>query len=337
MNTGTRPVPLDEIFPIVSVVMSLSGGEKVFITGATGFIGSNLARRCLERGGEVFINTRKTSDTWRIRDILPEVNVVPADISEYQKLRDALRKIHPDVIFHTAVYGGSADQKITEKIIETNINGTVNLVRSCRDVGVSLIVNTGSSSEYGIKNSAMNESALLEPVTEYGVSKAAATLFCQSFAAAYNLPIVTLRLFSPYGRYEQKSRLVPSVILAALQRINPKISSPGFVRDFVYIDDVLDAYESAISLRNPSGKIFNIGSGQQHSVGEVVDGIIRILGNEVAYETGTPQAWKNEPAVWQADIHKAKSELGWKPEYSLERGLAATVDWFKVHKGLYAV
>jgi nucleoside-diphosphate-sugar epimerase len=317
--------------------MSLSGGEKVFITGATGFIGSNLARRCLERVAEVFINLRKTSDTWRIRDILEEVNAVPADITEYEKLRGALKKIHPDVIFHTAAYGGSADQKNTEKIIETNITGTVNVVRSCRDIGVSLIVNTGSSSEYGIKNTAMDESALLEPVTEYGVSKAAATLFCQSYATAYNLPIITLRLFSPYGRYEQKSRLVSSVILAALQRINPKISSPRFVRDFVYIDDVLDAYESALSLRNPSGEIFNIGSGQQHSVGEVVDGIIRILGNEVKYETGIPRAWKNEPAFWQADIRKAKSELHWEPEYSLERGLAATVDWFRVHKELYGL
>jgi nucleoside-diphosphate-sugar epimerase len=317
--------------------MSLLNGERVFITGATGFIGSNLARRYLDQGAEVFVNVRKTSDTWRINDILAELNSVPVDITEYEKIKGALKKIRPDFIFHTATYGGSADQKITEKIIETNITGTVNLVRGCRDISISLFVNTGSSSEYGIKNSAMNESTLLEPVTEYGVSKAAATLFCKSYATAYNLPIVTLRLFSPFGRYEQKSRLVPSLILAALQKINPQISSRHFVRDFLYIDDVLDAYDSAINLRNPSGKIFNIGSGQQHSVGEVIDGIIRILGNEVTYETGIPQVWKNEPTFWQADIKKAKSELHWKPAYSLESGLAATVDWFKVHKGLYGL
>jgi nucleoside-diphosphate-sugar epimerase len=85
--------------------MNLLNGEKVFITGATGFIGSNLARRCLERGAEVFINLRKTSDTWRIRDILPEINVIPVDIVEYEKLQDVLKKIHPNVIFHTAAYG----------------------------------------------------------------------------------------------------------------------------------------------------------------------------------------------------------------------------------------
>jgi len=143
-------------------------------------------------------------------------------------------------------------------------------------------------------------------------------------------------LFSPYGRYEQKFRLVPSVILSALQKINPSIASRQFVRDFIFIDDVLDAYEGVIDIKNASGKIFNIGSGQQHSVGEVVDMIVGLLGNEVSSEIGIPQAWKNEPAFWQADIQRAKSELDWEPKYSLEKGLSATIDWFKVYRGLYA-
>lgn len=316
--------------------MSSLRGEKVFITGATGFVGSNLARRSLERGAEVFINIRKTSDTWRIEDILNEVDVIPVDITEYEKIKHSLKEIRPDIIFHTATYGGKADQINTEKIIDTNIIGTVNLLRSCKDIDVNLFVNTGSSSEYGIKNSAMMESCLLEPVTEYGVSKAAATLYCQTYAITENLPIVTLRLFSPYGQYEQKSRLIPSLILAALQKINPKITSRHLVRDFIFIEDVLDAYEAVMDLKTAPGKIFNIGSGRQHSVGEVVDMIVGLLGNEVTYEIGIPQAWKNEPTFWQADIQQAKSELDWEPKYLLKEGLAATIDWFKLNKGLYA-
>ena len=315
--------------------MSSLSGEKVFITGATGFIGSNLTRRSLERGAEVFINIKKTSDTWRIMDILNEVNVIPVDITDYDKLKDSLHEIRPDIIFHTATYGGNAEQKNTEKIIETNIIGTVNLVRCCRDIDINLFVNTGSSSEYGIKDAAMTESCLLEPVTEYGASKAAATLYCQTISCMDKLPVVTLRLFSPYGRYEQKSRLVPSVVLAALQKINPRIASRQFVRDFIFIDDVLDAYEAVIDSKNTSGKIFNIGSGQQHSVGEVVDMIIRLLGNNVTYEVSIPQAWKSEPTFWQADIQRAKTELDWEPKYSLKKGLEATIDWFKLNKELY--
>ena len=126
--------------------MSSLSGEKVFITGATGFIGSNLTRRSLDNGAEVFINIRKTSDTWRIRDVLNEVNVIPVDITEYKKLKDSLKEIRPDIVFHLATYGGKAEQKNTEKIIETNIIGTVNLLRSCRDIDLILFVNTGSSS-----------------------------------------------------------------------------------------------------------------------------------------------------------------------------------------------
>jgi nucleoside-diphosphate-sugar epimerase len=311
-------------------------GEKIFITGATGFVGSNLVRRSLHDGADVCINTRNSSDLWRIGDILKDVSVVHADLSEYEKLNDSLKKIKPDIIFHTAVYGGNATQRDTVKIIESNISGTVNLLRICKNIRLNLFVNTGSSSEYGIKNTAMNELDLLSPVTDYGVSKAAATLFCQKTALTENFPVVTLRLFSPYGPYEQKSRLIPSVILAALQKQNPHIASRDFVRDFIYIEDVLDAYEAALSLKNPNGQIYNIGSGTQHSVGTVTDTLIRLLGNEVSCVTGLPRAWENEPTFWQADIQKAASELAWVPRYTLEQGLNKTIDWFKEHMNLYS-
>jgi len=311
-------------------------GEKIFITGATGFVGSNLVRRSLRNGADVCINIRNSSDTWRIRDILKDVSVVHADLSEYEKLNDSLKKIKPDIIFHTAVYGGNSAQKDTVKIIESNISGTVNLLRCCENIDFHLFVNTGSSSEYGIKNTAMKESDLLNPITDYGVSKAAATLFCQKTALTENLPVVTLRLFSPYGPYEQKSRLVPSVILAALQKQNPFIASRDFVRDFIYIEDVLDAYAAALTLKNPKGQIYNIGSGTQHTVGTVTDTIISLLGNEVTCDTGLPQAWENEPTFWQADIQRVASELAWVPKYTLEQGLNKTIDWFKEHMNLYS-
>jgi len=316
--------------------MASFNGEKIFITGATGFVGSNLVRRSLLEGADVYINIRNSSDTWRIRDILKDVSVIHADLAEYEKLNISLKKICPDIIFHTAVYGGNATQKDTGKIIESNISGTANLLRCCKNVRFNIFVNTGSSSEYGVKTKAMKESDILEPVTDYGVSKAAATLFCQKFARTENLPIVTLRLFSPYGPYEQKSRLVPSVILAALQKQNPRISSRDFVRDFIYIDDVMDAYMAALNLKNPKGQIYNIGSGMQHTIGTVTDTIIHLLGDEVTSVAGLPQFWEHEPSFWQADIQRAASELNWKPGYTLEQGLTKTRDWFKENKKLYA-
>lgn len=310
-------------------------GEKIFITGATGFVGANLVRKSLVEGAEVSINIRKSSDTWRIRDLIRDVSVVYADLAEYEKMNDALTRIRPDVIFHTAVYGGNAAQNDSGKIIESNICGTMNLLRCGKNARCNLLVNTGSSSEYGIKKAAMKESDILEPVTDYGVSKAAATLFCQKAAHMDKLPVITLRLFSPYGPYEQKSRLVPSVILAALQKKRPRISSRDFVRDFVYIGDVMDAYRAVLDVKNPCGQIYNIGSGAQQTVGAVTDIIISELGNEVTCETGLPRAWAEEPSCWQADITKAASELKWKPKVSINEGLGKTIVWFKENLKLY--
>jgi nucleoside-diphosphate-sugar epimerase len=129
-----------------------------------------------------------------------------------------MRKIRPNIIFHSAAYGTSAVQNNTQKIFETNVTGTINLIQSCMDFSFDLFVNTGSSSEYGMKEAPMHESDILEPITDYGVSKAAGTLYGRSVAINRNLPIATLRLFSPFGPYEQGSRLIPSLILAALQK-----------------------------------------------------------------------------------------------------------------------
>lgn len=310
-------------------------GKRVAITGATGFVGANLVRRAVTRGADVSVIVRNNSDIWRIRDSLPDIAVVRADITRLENLREGLRSARPDILFHTAVYGGSPRQDDIGTIIRTNICGTVNLLRCCADISPEIFVNTGSSSEYGLKQDPMTEADLPAPINHYGAAKAAATVFCREFAVAENVPAVTLRLFSPFGPFEDKNRLVPSVILAALQERDPVISSRAFVRDFIFIDDVMDAYEKTAAIRHPEGQVLNIGSGKQHTVGEVADTIVALTGNRVHVKTGIPQAWKHEPSCWQADIRHAKAGLGWEPRHRLQDGLAATIDWFKANKTLY--
>ena len=310
-------------------------GRKVLITGSTGFIGANLVRRFLEIGAEVHILTRTTSNKWRIDNALKDVNEYYVDLLNYEKLESIILDIAPEIIFHTAIYGSYPFQKDIKKIIESNFIGTVNLVNACKKVDFELLVNTGSSSEYGIKSGPMTEEDVLEPVNDYGVSKAAATLYCQAVARGEKIPVVTLRLFSPYGYYEEPIRLIPSIIISCLKGRNPEVSSPNSVRDYIFVEDVIDAYMQVIETSDIGGEIFNIGYGEQHSVGEVVNKIVELTGNNVWPEWGSVPKRANEPNVWQADVTKAKDILKWKPKYSLERGLAKTVKWFMENMILY--
>lgn len=315
--------------------MSSIRRKKVLITGSTGFIGANLMQRAVEAGSDVYILTRSSSDTWRIKDKLEKVTQYQVDLSDYEGLGSAVLSIEPDIVYHTAAYGGNPFQNDFKRIIESNYIGTANLVNACKRVDIDLFVNTGSSSEYGIKASPMREEDLLEPVNDYGVSKSAATLYCQFVARTEQMPIVTLRLFSPYGSYEGASRLIPSVILNCIRKKNPGINSLSFVRDFIFVEDVMDAYLKVVDAREIEGEIINIGSGKQHSVGDVVNKIIQLTGNGVEPESGGRQRWSNEPEKWEADITKAKRLLNWSPKYDLAQGLDASIEWFKENMNLY--
>jgi nucleoside-diphosphate-sugar epimerase len=315
--------------------MASLNGKRILVSGATGFVGANLVREALEKGAEVHVITRPNSNKWRLASVLDGIYEHHADISQYPQIDAEVRNVKPDIIFHTAAYGTNPYENNLHKIYDANVIGTANLLKVVKKRGFELFVNTGSSSEYGPKDTPMKENASLEPITGYGKSKAAATLFCQSYARKYDLPIVTLRLFSPYGYFEDRQRLIPSVTLSCLRRENPKISSTSFVRDFVFIEDVVAAYMSCDASAAVPGEVFNIGSGQQHTVGDVVNTIVQLTGTNVTPERGHPQKWPNEPPMWQAAISKAKEMLDWSPVYDLDRGLAATVDWFSTNATLY--
>jgi len=312
--------------------------KKILITGATGFVGANLLRQLIDGKNDIHIIIRSTSNLWRINDIIDKVNTHVCDLTNRESVEELLLKIKPQIIFHLAVYGGYQFQKESLKIINTNFIGIVNLLDACIETGFDCFINTGSSSEYGIKNKPMSENDLLEPINEYGIAKAAATLYCQVIGRRENLPIFTLRLFSPYGYYEESTRLIPYLIISCLRNKELIIFNPDAVRDFVFIEDVIKSYFIIVEKRENllPGDIFNIGSGKQYTVEEILK-IIKKLTNIqkrlLLKETKNEEL--NIPKIWKANIEKSKKYLNWTPKYFIENGLKKTIKWFRDNLYLY--
>lgn len=309
--------------------------HRYFLTGASGFVGSNIVRVLVSRGEEVHVLLRN-GIPWRLTDLQKKITVHEGDILS-SALPRILADASPTVIFHLASFGAMPQEKDVDRIFDVNVGGITNLL-SHLPKSVELFVNTGSSSEYGIKDMPMDEDMTPEPVNDYGVAKASATLYALKVAATSAFPIVTLRLFSPFGPYEQKTRFIPHVISSMLHNEQLELSSPSFVRDFVYIDDVVAAYLSCVTQENTvAGHIINIGSGKQHSLGDVVDAVSGLLGElpRVSWDENRKQGRQVEPKIWQADITKAKKLLDWKPAHTLKLGLKKTIDWMKEHTELY--
>lgn len=309
--------------------------KKILITGGTGFIGANLVRRLVKVGHKPTVLIRKESNLWRLKDIISKVDLLETDILNYERLIKDINIVRPHCIYHLAVYGANqGTQKDLNETLKINILGTANILRAGHSSGIEYCVNTGSSSEYGIKESSMQENDVLQPANYYGVSKAATTLLANAFSIQNKLPAVTLRLFSPYGYYEDKNRFVPSVIMAGIKNKQIELSNPDFVRDFIFIDDVIDAYIYFLNGNKYYGEVFNIGSGKQTKLGDFVKIVEQVLRKKIKINWSGHRSNQLEPKRWQADITKSKIMLNWKPKHTID-DLEKICKWHKENYKLY--
>lgn len=304
---------------------------KILVTGTTGFVGSNLLRRITESGNKnIHIFTRKSSNLWRIRDIIDKVNVHTVDLTDKRQVEDSISGIKPEIIFHCAIYGGYPFQADQDQTIKTNFMGTVNLLEASVKQGFKAFINTGSSSEYGIKGKSMEETDFPDPINVYGVTKLASTHYCRMISIKYRLPVVTLRLFSPYGYYEESTRLIPYLITSMFKNKEIKLGSPHAVRDFVFIEDVVDAFIKSTNMidKVEPGTILNVGNGIDTKIIDVFAALKEIIGYQGEFAVqGIPRD-SDETEVWRANIEKANKVLDWYPQYKLNDGLTKTVRWF---------
>jgi nucleoside-diphosphate-sugar epimerase len=304
---------------------------KVFITGIAGFVGAGVARSLLANGMDVHGLVRPSSDLWRLADITEKVTLHEGDLLDADSIQKAVKEAKPDAILHLGVYGAYPTQKDRNLIMRSSLGATAALLDAAKEAGIGMVVNTGSSSEYGTKSEPMRESDLLEPNSYYAVGKAAQTLYCQQFAREEGLPIITLRLFSVYGPYEEPTRFIPTLVRKTIANEDVPLADPTIARDFIYIDDVADAYRLALKKPELSGEVFNIGSGIQTTLQKAFDTAVELTGSTSKAELGAYPKRSFDTNVWVADTEKAETVLGFDAARSLTDGLGATIDWTKDH------
>ena len=307
--------------------MTTCSGASIVVTGAAGFIGANLVRRLAALGARVHAIVAPSSALWRLEDD-PALVLHRADLTDAAALEGVMHRAAPDLVFHLAARGASRHGLGTATLAHANVVGTANLLEATARLPLVRFVHVGGSSEYGPRDTPMREDDRLDPITPYGASKAAATLLCRQHARAHGRPLVVLRPFSVYGPWESPSRLVPSAIRAALDGYELPLTAPGFRRDLVHVDDVVDACLAAATIELPPGEIVNVGSGQEWTNEEVVGAISDVTGRVIRTRPGAYDARLSDTAHWVADIRKAEQLLGWTPRRMLREGLEQTVRWW---------
>jgi dolichol-phosphate mannosyltransferase len=301
---------------------------RALVTGASGFVGANLSRRLVAEGWQVDIAERPGSDPWRLDGVRSDVRLHPVDLTDAEAVEQVVAVARPSRVFHLAAHGAYSWQTDAERIVATNVVGTLNVLEASLRHGCEAFVNTGSSSEYGFKDHAPREDELPEPNSVYAVAKAAATMLVRHLGATSEARVSTLRLYSVYGPFEDPRRLMPTLVASALEGRLPPLVGPAVARDFVHVEDVVDAYLAAAETAS-GGEVFNVGSGVQTTIAELVDVAREVFSVAAEPAWGSMEARSWDTTSWVAATGKIRAELGWEPRTPLAHGLRSFGEWLR--------
>ncbi len=311
-------------------------GKSVFVTGGTGFIGSHLSHRLVEKSASVSILAREKSSLNLIKDIRKKIRIYRSEITDPNSLLRIVKEIKPKIVFHLAakVYG-SSDFKSIKSLTDINLLGTINILKASIEANsVEKFVFFGTSDVYGFAKPPFSENSTVNPISAYAVSKASAELFFRYLAGQYKIPYVILRPFIIYGEGQSPDMFIPQLIQSALRGENFSMTGGKQTRDFLYVADFIDACIKAVRHKEAEGQIINIASGKEVSLIEVAKIVMSLFDYSIKISFGVLPYRENERWRVRADIKKAKRLLGWSPKTDLMQGLQKTIHWYQNNKVL---
>lgn len=306
---------------------AFSTSDRILIVGGTGFIGKHLTERCLRETSNV--TCLGLTDRFNKECHLPGAEFLQADICNRDVLKSILLHKSFDYVFNLGGYIDHSHYFLGgRKVIESHFISLMNLIECLDRERLKGFVQIGSSDEYGAAPAPQKETMRERPISPYSFAKVAASHFIQMLHHTEGFPGVTLRLFLVYGPGQNDQRFLPQIIKGCLNKSEFKTSEGKQLRDFCYIEDVIDAMVKAAVFPLSKSHIINIASGSLISIKEMIGKIIVLTGGGKPLWGAHPYR-KGENMELYADISLAKKLLNWEPCTGLEDGLRKTIEYYK--------
>lgn len=316
--------------------------KAILITGGAGFIGSNLCEYFLSKGYKVVcLDNFATGHRHNLKDFInnPNFSLIEGDIRKATDCGTAVKGV--DYVLHQAALG-SVPRSINDPVTtnDVNVSGFLNMLVAARDEKVKRFVYAASSSTYGDSEALPKvEDVIGKPLSPYAITKYVNELYAEIFSKTYGLETIGLRYFNVFGRKQDPNgayaAVIPKFVMQFMQHESPKINGDGnYSRDFTYIDNVIQMNELAMLTQNPEAinTVYNTAYGDRNTLNNLVDYLKEFLAEydpkigNVAVEYGPNRAGDIPHSL--ASIDKAKTLLGYNPQYSMQEGLKAAVEWY---------
>jgi NAD dependent epimerase/dehydratase len=315
-------------------------GKTVLLTGASGFIGSHVAEKLVTCGASVraFVHYNSRGDEGNLKhvpsEIRPDIEVVYGELTDPDAVKKAVQGASH--VFHLGALIAIPYSYVHPfSFVQTNVVGTAHVLNACMEVGVDRVIVTSTSEVYGTAlTTPMDEGHRLHPQSPYAASKASADHLAESYARSFDLPVVIVRPFNTFGPRQSTRAVVPTIIVQALRKGPIEIGSTMPTRDFNYVKDIADGFALAGVAPDLTGEVFNLGTGLERSVEEVIQMVSTLLGTELIVRERSERIRPANSEVHRliADSSKAAKRLGWSPRHTFRRALEETIEWYEVHE-----
>ena len=318
--------------------------KKIFITGATGFIGSHLCEMSVRKGYKVigFDRYNPSNDLGCLKKskYLNDIDIILGDVRDYDSVFKSMKKC--DIIFHLAALIGIPYSYVSPLgYLKTNVEGTYNVLESAKNLNIKNILITSTSEVYGSANYLpMDEEHPLNAQSPYAASKIAADQLTISYYKSFNLPVKIIRPFNTYGPRQSNRAIIPRIISQCLTKKNKDITLGNLkpTRDFNYVEDTCRSYFNILKSKKLIGQVTNVGSNTSISIKKIANKIMHITGKKfiITKDKNIIRPILSEVDNLRCNNKKIKKLTSWNSSTNLDDGLIKTIKWIKENKSDYS-